>query len=65
VVNTVGVVVSMPAVQVVVSLTLTIYFGFANRDDTFDGRAFYVLFKKLCLGLGLRFSVLGHVTKIS
>jgi len=35
----------MSAVQVVVGSGLTICFGFPNRDDTFDGSAFFELLK--------------------
>jgi len=38
--------VSVLAVQVIVSSALTICFGFASRDGTFHGSTFYVLFKK-------------------
>jgi len=38
-------IVPMRAVQVVRGSALNICFGFANRDDAFDGSAFYVLLK--------------------
>jgi len=38
---------SMPAVQVVISSALTICFGFASRDDTFDVSASYILSTKV------------------
>jgi len=44
-VNTVQWLVSMHAIQVVVVSILTIFFGFANRDDTFGGSAFCGLLK--------------------
>jgi len=36
----------MPAVLVFSSSALTLCFGLAGKDHTFDGRAFDVLFKK-------------------
>jgi len=45
-VNVVQWLVSMPAVQLVFSSLLTIYFGLASRDGTF-GNTFYVLFQKV------------------
>jgi len=38
---------SMPAVRVVSSSALTLCFGLAGKDHTFDGRAFDVFFKKI------------------
>jgi len=38
----------MYAVQVIIGLALTTCLGFASRDYTFDGSAFYVLFQKNC-----------------
>ena len=53
---------SMPAVRLFVGSALTISFGLACRDYTFDGSAFNVLLKKfkvqayrVCLSFGLRF----------
>jgi len=45
--NVVEVLVSMPAVRVSSAAALTLCFGLAGRDHTFDGRAFHVLFKKI------------------
>jgi len=39
--------VSTPAVRVFSSSALTLSFGFAGKDHTFDGKAFDVLFKKI------------------
>jgi len=48
----------MSAVRVFSSFILTLCFGLAGRDHTFDGRAFHVLFKKdSVLGLGFSFRV--------
>jgi len=45
-VNVVKVLVSMSAVRVFSSSTLTLCFGLAGKDHIFDGRAFDVLIKK-------------------
>jgi len=46
-VNVVKVLVSVPAVHVFSSSTLTLCFGLSGKDHTFDGRAFYVLLEKI------------------
>ena len=38
---------SMPTVRVLGSSAFTLCFSLAGKDHTFDGRAFYVLFKKI------------------
>ena len=54
--NIVKVLVFMPAMTVFSSTALTLCFGLAGRDHTFDGRAFHVLLQKdSSLGLGLMF----------
>jgi len=46
-VNTIELLVSMPAVRLFVGSTLTISFGLACRGNTFDRSAFSVLFQKV------------------
>jgi len=46
-VNVVKVLVSMTAVHVFSSSTLTLFFGLSGNDHTFDGRVFYVLLEKI------------------
>ena len=48
------VLVSMPAVRVLNSSALSLCFGLAGRDHTFDGRAFKPTFSK---SFGFRFAV--------
>jgi len=45
--NVVKVLVSMPAVRVFNSSALNLCFDIAGKDHTFDGRAFYILFKQI------------------
>ena len=45
--NVVKVLVSMPTVHVFSSSALTLCFGLAGKDHTFDGRAFYVHLEKI------------------
>jgi len=54
----------MPAVGVFSSSDLTLCFGLAGKDHTFDGRGFDVLFKKIqvqgqCFGFSFRIQLLG------
>jgi len=63
-VNVVNVLASMPAVGVFSSSDLTLCFGLAGKDHTFDGRGFDVLFKKIqvqgqCFGFSFRIQLLG------
>jgi len=45
--NVVKVLMSMSVVHVFSSSALTLCFGLAGKDHTFDGRDFYVLLKKI------------------
>jgi len=52
-VNIVKVLVSMPAVHAFSSSALTLCFGLAGKDHTFDGRAFDVLLKRFRIRLNV------------